>query len=126
MKAILAAILMVSGSSIVAAEPQVTSWFTAGSGSYARIYRSDADRVSGQTVTTWSNGRLAQSQPAYSGVQEILSSEDWVYVRSTGLGSHVMGPWYGDWQHYRGFPNLPVDQHLIYRFPRHPKLLPAP
>lgn len=103
-----------------AADPQITSWFTADSGNVARIYRTDADRFSGQTATTWSNGRLAQSQPAYSGVQEILTSEDWIYIRSTGLAANVMGPWYGDWQRVRLFLNLPTDQHLIFRIPRHP------
>lgn len=108
-------------SRVFAADPQIASWFTTDSGNYARIYRTDTDRANGQSMTTWSNGRLAQQQPAFSGVQEILSSEDWIYVRSTGLGSHVMGPWYDDWQRIRSFPNLPTDQHLIYRFPRHPK-----
>ena len=65
---------------------------------------------------TWSNGRNNQSRPAYSGVQEILSSSNWIYVRSTGLGSHIMGPWQNGW-----FPNLPIDQHFIYAFPRHPQ-----
>lgn len=103
------------------ADPQLTSWFTVNSGKIARIYRTDAERISGQAETTWSNGHQSQSQPAYSGVQEILSSSNWIYIRSTGLAGHVMGPWFDDPQHRRQFPNLPTDQHYIYAIPRHPK-----
>ena len=102
------------------ADPQLTSWFTVDSGKFAQIYRTEADKEDGHTETTWSNGRQMQLQPAYSGVQEILSSSNWVYIRSTGLGSHVMGPWYMDVQHFREFPNLPTDQHLIFAISRHP------
>ena len=97
------------------ADPQITSWFTADSGKFAQIYRTDAEKFSGQTETTWSNGRNTQSQPAFCGVQEILSSSNWIYIRSTGLGSQVMGPW----QNGR-FPNLPTDQHFIFAMSRQP------
>jgi YHYH protein len=100
----------------VFADPQITSWFTLDSGKFAQIYRTDAEKFLGRTETTWSNGRNTQSQPAYCGVQEILSSTNWIYVRSTGLGSQVMGPW----QNGR-FPNLPTDQHFIFTIPRHPR-----
>lgn len=102
------------------ADPQITSWFTQDSGQYAQIYRTDGDKFSGKAQTTWGNGRLNQAQPAFNGVQEIVSSANWIYVRSTGLGSQVMGPWYIDAQHRILFPNLPTDQHFIYAFPRHP------
>ncbi|MDR3457601.1 MAG: YHYH protein [Verrucomicrobiae bacterium] len=97
------------------ADPQLTSWFTLDSGKAAQIYRTEAEKASGQTETTWSNGRNTQAQPAGCGVQEILSSSNWVYIRSTGLGSQVMGPWQNGY-----FPNLPTDQHFIYAFTRHP------
>jgi hypothetical protein len=97
------------------ADPQITSWFTLDSGKFAQIYRTDAGKFSGKTETTWSNGRNVQSQPAYCGVQEILSSSNWVYVFSTGLGSQIMGPW----QNGR-FPNLPTDQHFIFALCRYP------
>src|SRR5215831_2606727 len=105
---------------VPAADPQLTSWFTVNSGKVARIYRTDADRAAGQSTTTWSNGRQTQSQPAFSGVQQILVSSNWVYILSTGLGSQVMGPWYIDPQRRIQFPNLPTDQHFILRLPRHP------
>jgi hypothetical protein len=97
------------------ADPQLTSWFTASSGKTAQIYLSNADKASGKTATTWSNGRNTQSQPAYCGVQEILTSSNWVYIRSTGLGSQIMGPWLNG-----RFPNLPTDQHFIFAMCRHP------
>jgi len=97
-------------------DPQVSSWFTMDSGNFAQIYRNDAAKQSGMTETTWSNGRNSQSQPAYCGIQEVLSSANWIYVRSTGLGSQIMGPWLNG-----RFPNLPTDQHFIFAIPRHPK-----
>ncbi len=95
-----------------ASDPRVDSWFTRESGRYARIYNNAAAQVEGASVTTWSNGSQDQSSPAYSGVQEIDSSSNWVYVHTTGLGIHVMGPWPS------GFPNLPANQAAIYRIPR--------
>jgi hypothetical protein len=102
------------------ANPQIASWFTLDSGQYSQIYRTDADKFSGRAETTWSNGRQIQSQPAFNGVQEILSSSNWIYVRSTGLGSQVMGPWYNDTERRFLFPNLPTDQNFIIAIPRHP------
>ena len=108
------------------ADPQITSWFTLDSGQFARIYRTDADKFSGRSETTWGNGWLNQLQPADCGVQGIYSSANWIYVRSTGLGSQVMGPWYDDVRHQHLFPNLPVDQHLTFAFPRHPIVSTTP
>ncbi len=96
------------------ADPRLDSWLTDFSGRYARLYTSAASQSAGNSATTWSNGSQTQSLPAYSGVQEIYSSADWVYLRTTGLGSHVMGPWPAN------FPNLPANQHSFYRIPRHP------
>jgi hypothetical protein len=120
MKTPLIATMLIVFAASALADPQITSWFTLDSGQYAQIYRTDADKFSGRPETTWSNGRLSQTQPAFNGVQEIVSSANWIYVRSTGLGSQVMGPWYIDAQHRIPFPNLPTDQHFIYTLPRHP------
>jgi hypothetical protein len=115
MKTTLIGILLGALATSAFADPQITSWFTVDSAQPARIYRTDAEKNAGQPETTWSNGRNTQAQPADCGVQEISSSANWVYVRSTGLGSQIMGPW----QNGR-FPNLPTDQHFIYAFSRHP------
>src|ERR1700753_1654558 len=95
------------------ADPLITSWFTTYSGKYARIYTTDAAKSSGTASTTWTNGTTIQSLPAYSGVQEIDSSSNWVYIRSTGLGSHIMGPWYLDAQHTMLFPDYPINEKVL-------------
>jgi len=106
--------------SLHAADPHVDSWLTSHSGKYARIYTTDANRTNGVSVTTWSNGTTIQSSPAYVGVQEIYSSASWLYIRSTGLGIHTMGPWYLDAAHTQAFPGWPVNQKALYRIPRSP------
>ena len=99
-------------------DPRTNSWLTSYSGKYARIYTTDANRTNGVAVTTWSNGTQSQNSPAYCGVQEIYSSFNYVYVRSTGLGAHTMGPWYGNAAHTTAFPNYPVNQKAFFRIPR--------
>jgi len=101
-------------------DPRTNSWFTTYSGQYARIYTNDFSRTNGLTQAVWTNGTTVQALPAYCGVQEIYSSSNWVYIRGTGLGSFVMGPWYLDAQHQQPFPNWPVNQKTLYRFPRNP------
>lgn len=116
----LALVAVVFATNTRAADPYVDAWFTANSGKYARIYTSDANKTAGTSVSTWSNGTQNQSLPAYAGVQEIYSSASWVYIRSTGLGSHVMGPWYLNAAHTQAFPNYPVNQKVLWRIPRTP------
>jgi len=94
-------------------DPRTNSWFTTYAGQYARIYTNDAMKAAGTLLTTWSNGSQSQSAPAYCGVQEVDVSSNWVYVFSTGLAGYNMGPWQNG-----AFPNLPVNQKLLYRFPR--------
>jgi YHYH protein len=96
------------------ADPMFTSWFTANSGKYARVYTSTANRTAGITSTTWGSASSGQySNPTYVGVHEIDYSANWVYIRNSGLSSFVMGPWNN--------PNLPKNQGTstsVYRFPR--------
>lgn len=101
-------------------DPRTNSWFTANSTKLARIYTTDANKTNGVTVTTWSNGQQTQATPTYAGVQEIYSSASWVYIRSTGLGGHIMGPWYNDVARTVAFVNMPANQKAFYRFPRTP------
>jgi len=103
-------------------DPRTNSWFTTYAGQYARIYINDLSRTNGYSLTTWTNGTTIQTLPAYCGVQEIYSSSNWVYIRSTGLGSFVMGPWYLNAQHTQPFPNWPVNQKTMYRIPRVPSV----
>jgi len=116
--AALAAIFFTLTVTARAGDPRTNSWFTTYVGQYARIYTNDAAKAAGNAVTTWSNGTLTQSAPAYCGVQEIYFATNWVYVRSTGLAGYNMGPWYLNAPHTNIFPNLPVNQKLLFRFPR--------
>jgi hypothetical protein len=104
----------------LAADPYVDSWFTADSGRYARLYQSVADEIAGNSVTTWSRGQGTQSLPVYAGVREIYSSANWVYIRSSGLPSYVMGPWYLNAAKTMNFPNFPANTRVLYRIPRNP------
>ncbi len=112
---LLVVIFAMTVGSVRAADPHLDSWFTANSGKYARVYTNDANKTAGASLTTWGNGSQNQTLPAYAGVQEIYSSPTWVYIRSTGLGSHIMGPWLNG-----AFPNLPKNQKVFYRIPRTP------
>jgi hypothetical protein len=94
-------------------DPRTNSWFTTYSGQYARIFTNNNMKATNGLLTTWSNGSQTQSAPAYCGVQEADSSASWVYVFSTGLAGYNMGPWQNG-----AFPNLPMNQKLLYRFPR--------
>ena len=120
MKICIRILIFIAFKAYAVSDPQISSWFTVDSSQFAQIYRTDGAKSSGEVETTWSNGRNAQTQPAYCGVQEVLSSANWIYIRSTGLGSQVMGPW----QNGR-FPNLPTDQHFIFAIPRHPAVQTA-
>lgn len=101
-------------------DPHVTAWLTDAAGNYARLYQSDAARSAGTSSTTWSRGSGVQTSPAYAGVTQVQYSDSWVYVRSTGLGYHVMGPWYLDAARAQNFPNFPANTNVLYRIPRQP------
>lgn len=103
-------------------EPLITSWHTANSGEYARIYPTLADQTAQTSVTTWTRGQGTQSTPAYSDVHQVDYSTSWVYVHSTGLASHIMGPWYLNAAKTNLFPNYPANQAVKWRFPRTPSI----
>lgn len=102
------------------ADPLLTSWFTANSGKYARIYTTVANETAGTTSTTWSRGTGVQTNPVYSDVSEINYSANWVYIRTSGLASHLMGPWYLNAAKTNLFPNYPSNTATVYRIPRTP------
>ena len=102
------------------ADPQLTSWFTADSGQYARLYQTSAAEAAGTVFKTWSRGAGVQATPTYAGVSKIVHSAGWVYIRATGLPGHLMGPWYGDAAKTQDFPNFPANTAKIYRIPRVP------
>ena len=102
------------------ADPRISSWFTDQSSTYARIYETLADETNLNAVTTWSRGAGVQSSPTYSGVHEISYTDDWVYIRTTNLASHLMGPWYLNAAKTNLFPNYPDNQAILYRLPLNP------
>ena len=112
-------ILFLNSISILIAEPQLTSWITDKTGSYARIYTSKDNESAGLTSTTWSRIGV-QSSPTYAGIHEIHDSENWVYIKTSGLGLHIMGPWYLDEAKTRDFPNFPGNTATTYRIPKTP------
>ncbi len=113
-------IFLAFASVVFAADPRTNSWLTSISGKYARIYTTDANKTNGISATTWSTGSTAQSTVTYAGVQEVYSSSNWVYLRSSGMGYHVMGPWYLNAAHTSAFPAYPTNQHTLYKIPRTP------
>lgn len=97
-----------------AADPQLTSWLTAYSGQYARVYATTSARSSGTSSTTWSG----QVNKAYADIEQISYSSSYVYVQCPDLASYVMGPWLNP----QGgqFMFWPTNQHNISKFPRNP------
>lgn len=120
--AALATLLFAATAALRAGDPQLESWQTARTRSYARVYPTDAAKAAGAAVTTWARGVANQSAPSYAGITQVSSSSGWVYVRSTGLGTHVMGPWYLDAAHTRDFPNFPGNTGVLFRMPRTPAI----
>ncbi|MFK7911992.1 MAG: sulfatase-like hydrolase/transferase [Akkermansiaceae bacterium] len=109
----------------VSAEPLTTSWFTDLSGQYARIYPSFTEEASISPVTSWThpNGGASQLTPTYAGVSEISTTPTDVYIRTSGLAFHVMGPWYINGNI---FGNYPMNTAQTARFPRTPVVSPLP
>lgn len=113
---VLMALGLAASPQLGAADPRTDAWLTNASARYARVFTSAASRIANTPATTWGNGTQNQNTPAYCGVQAVYSSTDWVYLRTTGLAHHGMGPWPAN------FPNLPANQHVLYRLPRKPSL----
>lgn len=117
---LISCVAVVCVAAAAADDPRLASWLAPSSVTYARLYTSDAAKTAGTPVTTWSRGQGTQSTPAYAGVAQVSSSADWVYLRTSGLGLHTMGPWYLDTARTQNFPNFPANTATIYRVPRLP------
>lgn len=97
--------------------PNLTSWLLKYTTQYAQIlYDSTANVVTGP-VTTWTG----QTTAVDADIQTISSSSDYVYVQTSALASHMMGPWYNNTAKSAPFVNLPTNQNAISRIP----LIPA-
>ena len=108
--------LVLLSSLSLGASPLINSWFTELSGRYARIYPDNAAQAAQTPATTWSHGQGIQDEPVYAGITEISSTPTDVYIRTSNLGYHIMGPWYGG--NGNLFPNYPANRADIFRFPR--------
>jgi hypothetical protein len=102
-------------------DPQLSSWQTANSRRYARVYQGTAS----SPVATWPSGVTGQifggqASPAYSDIQRVSYSSSYVYVNATGLASYTMGPWFQNAAKTALFQNWPADAGLQMRFPRVP------
>ena len=115
------ATLIIGLPSLLSAEPLLDSWHTSASGRYARIFETIEDETAGNSVTTWSRGQGTQALATYGGIHEISYDDSWIYIRSTGLGTHIMGPWYLNEAKTNLFPNYPANRAFIYRLPRNPE-----
>jgi hypothetical protein len=118
-------VLLLASVAISGADPLVTSWRTELSGRYARIFETTSGESALSSVTTWSRGQGRQDQPTYAGVSEVATTDTDVYVRATGLGAHIMGPWYLNANKTNLFPNYPDNLAVIYRIPRDPGTVPT-
>lgn len=104
--------------------PLISSWYVGGSSQYARLYPTLAAQSAGAPATNWSRGAGVQNSPAYADVQQVDWSESWVYIHTSGLASHIMGPWYLNAGKTNLFPNYPANTASKFRFPRVP-VIPA-
>jgi arylsulfatase A-like enzyme len=118
---------LLGGCLTAAAQPIVDSWHTENSGRYARVYPSDEAVAQGPSamITTWNQGAGVQSDPVYSGIHGIWRDDTWVYVRSSGLASYPMGPWYFGASRTAILNNFPANTATLYRLPLTPPLPPA-
>src|SRR4051812_35693979 len=106
-------------------DPHITSWLTTKSAQYARVWETTSDKSSNNAVSTWprsglTNGGGGQSTSAYSDVQRVAYSSNYVYIYTTGLASYTMGNWltptgatYTSW---------PTNRGAIHRIPRNPSI----
>lgn len=123
--ALIAIAIAAVGARAQSSAPLFTSWQTGNSSRYARVWQTTADRVAGTTSATWPRAGLrsaggGQASPAYSDIQRVSYSANYVYVYATGLSSHMMGPWYSDAAKAQIFGNWPSDARVLWRFPRTP------
>lgn len=115
------AIFIAFGVHAASADPLLTSWQTTRSWQYAKT----REYIGGSLVQTWPATGLTdtgggQATPAYSDVQQIRYSANFVYINSNNLASHVMGPWYNDANKTMLFGNWPSSIGTQVKIPRNP------
>ena len=123
-------IALAGGCGVLLAEPIINSWYTERSGRYASIWETiEAETLerSGQgvkSVTTWSYENYddvnsgSQDLPVYAGIQGVSYSDNYVYIKSTGLATSTMGPWFSNSRRIQMFTSFPENAAWLTRFPR--------
>lgn len=106
-------------------DPHITSWVTARAAQYARTYETTSDKTSGNAVSTWpraglTNGGGGQSTPAYSDIQRVAYSSNYVYIYTSGLPSYAMGNWLTP--NGQTYTSWPTNRAAIHRIPRNPTI----
>ncbi len=105
------------------ADSRLNSWLTTSSTKYARV----TETTSTAAVTVWPSPGITQNNvnneqvlPAYADVQQVLYSTNFVYVRSSDLASHKMGPWYKEYAKINVNGLWPENRRLTSKVPRNP------
>jgi hypothetical protein len=105
-------------------DPRTNSWLTGTAGQYARLYTNTAAALADKSVTVWNYSSIdgttvdnKQPLPVYSGVQEIYSSSNYVYIRCSSLPAQTMGPLLA---YAPANLILPTNQHALFRITRNP------
>lgn len=106
-------------------DPHITSWLTSKSAQYARVWETASDKSSGNAVSTWpraglTNGGGGQATNAYSDVQRVAYSTNYVYITTTGLASYTMGNWLTP--NGMTYTSWPTNRAAIHRIPRTPSI----
>ncbi len=111
------------------ADPRLTQWLTGNSTKYARV----TETTTTAPVSTWPSPGIpknaqspTQTLPAYADVQQVLYSNNFVYVKSADLASHRMGPWYKEYTKVTVNGLWPTNRSLTSKIPRNPSLAAAP
>ncbi len=115
--------LVLCCASTVHADPRLTQWVTSNSTKYARV----TETTTSAPVAVWpspgipqNNANNEQLLPAYADVQQVLYSANFVYVRSSDLASHRMGPWYKEYAKINVNGLWPENRKLSSKIPRNP------
>jgi hypothetical protein len=116
------AIVVLPGSGV--ADPHIDSWLTDTSGQYVRLSTNAAAATADKAVTVWTYSSIdgttvddKQALPVYSGIQEIYSSSNYVYLRSSGMPAQTLGPLLA---YAPANLILPTNQHTLFQIPRNP------
>lgn len=115
-------ILLLLSALYLKADPQLTSWFTENSDDFAQVREQSGSTL----VTTWpaaglsnlNNGGASQATSVRSDIQRIAYTGNNLYLESSGLASHVMGPWFNN--NGNRFGRWPLDQMNVIRITRNP------